>query len=469
MQIIEKYPDYPELASVFSLIHTQKDSVFLDSSQKGILGKFSIIGLSPYLKLEKIEGRLYINGQVSEESFEDYVKVYLKENKEEQPAGLPIGSGAIGYFTYDYGREKDGVASRHKKDVAIPDGLLVFYDNYMVEDHENHCLYLIANAHNQTPEDGQNYMKKLLKEVSEESVSIQNVPANDSTSVTVPGVEGTIYSNFGHDEYLQVVQRMINYIIEGDIYITNMTQQLRIESEMDPYVLFEKLRISNPSPFGGYFQYGDFQVVCASPERFLQMRDGLVQTRPIKGTRKRGETPEEDEALKKELQDSSKDQSELLMIVDLERNDLNRVCIPGSVKVDELFTVETYATVFHLISNIRGQLDPELTVMDLLESAFPGGSITGAPKLRAMEIIDELENSRRNLYTGSIGYIAFNGDCDFNIVIRTVVKKDGMYYLGVGGGITCESDLEFEYEETIQKAKALLAALDVLGQPIIEP
>ena len=182
-------------------------------------------------------------------------------------------------------------------------------------------------------------------------------------------------------------------------------------------------------------------------------------TRPIKGTRKRGETPEEDAALRRELQESKKDRSELLMIVDLERNDLNRVCVPGSVKVTELFAVEEYATVFHLVANVEGDLEKGKNVMDLIEAAFPGGSITGAPKLRAMEIIDELEHDRRNLYTGSIGYLTLDGDCDFNIVIRTALHEGGVYHLGVGGGITCESELEFEYEETLQKAKAILEAL----------
>lgn len=254
---------------------------------------------------------------------------------------------------------------------------------------------------------------------------------------------------------------MIDYITEGDIYIANMTQQLTLHSPMQPYEMFCRLRESNPAPFGGYFNYDDFQIVCASPERFLQMKNGTIQTRPIKGTRKRGKTPQEDEALRLELEQSEKDKSELLMIVDLERNDLNRVCIPGSVKVTELFKVETYATVFHLISNIIGQLRPELTVMELLKAAFPGGSITGAPKLRAMEIIDELEHGQRNLYTGSIGYISLDGGCDFNIVIRTALYQNGVYYLGVGGGITCESELEFEYEETLLKAKALLDACSI--------
>ena len=252
---------------------------------------------------------------------------------------------------------------------------------------------------------------------------------------------------------------MIHYIIEGDIYIANMTQQMTVKSEKQPKDVFLDLRKNNPSPFGGYMDYEDFQIVCASPERFLRMKKGHVETRPIKGTRKRGDTPEEDLLMRKELENSDKDKSELLMIVDLERNDLNKACKPGSVKVTELFTVEEYATVFHLVSNIEGELEEGKNFADLLEATFPGGSITGAPKYRAMEIIDELEHGRRNLYTGSIGYLTLDGDCDFNIVIRTALHKDGRYHLGVGGGITAESELEFEYEETLQKAKAVLEAM----------
>ena len=191
----------------------------------------------------------------------------------------------------------------------------------------------------------------------------------------------------------------------------------------------------------------------------MRVQNGMVETRPIKGTRKRGATPQEDAALRQELVDSSKDHSELLMIVDLERNDLNHVCVPGSVQVTEHFAVEAYATVFHLVTTIVGKLREKLPITQLIRAAFPGGSITGAPKIRAMEIIDELEHDRRNLYTGSMGYFSLNGDCDLNIIIRTAVHRNGCYHLGVGGGITCESDLEFEYEETIQKAKALLEAM----------
>lgn len=192
---------------------------------------------------------------------------------------------------------------------------------------------------------------------------------------------------------------MMEYIRAGDIYIANMTQRLFMDSRKDPYDVFRYLRSHNPSPFGAYLNYGDFQIVCASPERFLQVRGGQVQTRPVKGTRKRGETRQEDERLRQELAQSEKDRSELLMIVDLERNDLNHVCEPGTVKVTEHFSVETYATVFHLVSTVRGKLREEVSLMDLIRAAFPGGSITGAPKIRAMEIIDELEHSRRFIKT----------------------------------------------------------------------
>jgi para-aminobenzoate synthetase component 1 len=452
MQIIRRLKKYPPLAQIFELVQQRTDAVFLDSSLHNQLGRYSIAAWAPYLKLVKGE-QFTANGIVQQEPFEDYVKRYLREHREENRTELPLTSGAVGYFSYDYGREKEKVASQHKKEVDIPECILAFYDNFLIEDHETGCLHLIANDHAQDCEEGMKEMLQLVQRAQETEAS------SCSSEKTGESVPAQVSANFTKEDYMDTVQTMIDYITEGDIYIANMTQQLQIRSSVAPCEMFRMLRKTNPSPFGGYFNYGDFQVVCASPERFLRMQNRKIQTRPIKGTRKRGSTPKEDEALRKELEQSEKDRSELLMIVDLERNDLNRVCIPGSVQVTELFQVEAYATVFHLISNVTGELRPDLTVMDLLEAAFPGGSITGAPKLRAMEIIDELEHSRRNLYTGSIGYLSLDGDCDFNIVIRTALYQDGVYHLGIGGGITCESELEFEYEETLQKGKALLRVL----------
>lgn len=450
MHEIREIKSYPPIYEIFAHYQEEEDIVFLDSSLQNQLGRYSIVGRRPYRKL--VQGdRFTVNGAVQDIAFEEYIRQYLKEHPDKNETDLPIVSGAVGYLTYDYGRKKEGVASGHPKEVEMPDAVFCFYDNFIIEDHQEKRLYIVANG--QTGEAG-----SLLEEVSADIRRLYE--AGDPTQKP----DETDYSvklspDFTREAYMKAVDDMISYIIEGDIYIANMTQHLTIESPRRPQEVFRDLRRNNPSPFGGFLNYGDLQIVCASPERFLQMRGRHVETRPIKGTRKRGATPEEDAAMRLELEHSEKDKSELLMIVDLERNDLNRVCVPGSVKVTEMYTVEEYATVFHLISNVEGKLREELGVMDLLEAAFPGGSITGAPKLRAMEIIDELEHSRRNLYTGSIGYFTLDGDCDFNIVIRTAVYKDGKYYLGVGGGITYESELAFEYEETLQKAKAVLEAL----------
>ncbi len=448
-RIIKEMKPARGAAELYTYFAGTDDSVFLDSSLVNKLGRYSVIGAVPYLKLVKEGNNFYINGEKETTcSFETYLKTYLAEHKDKNNTELPIISGAIGYFSYEYGRKLMEVDSVKEDLVSIPDAVLVFYDFYIIEDRHEQRTYLIANGITREA-------AKLLDEM-ESRINGKPVYMQKESDTEYP-IE--VQPNFAKDEYKQAVDRMIRYIIEGDIYITNMTQQLTVKSDKVPLDVFYDLRENNPSPFGGYFDYGDFQIVCASPERFLKMQKGHVNTRPIKGTRKRGETPEEDMFMRTELENSEKDKSELLMIVDLERNDLNRVCRPGSVKVTELFSVEEYATVFHLVSDIEGDLEESKNVMDLLEAAFPGGSITGAPKYRAMEIIDELENNKRNLYTGSIGYLTLDGGCDFNIVITTALYKDGKYYLGVGGGITAESDLEFEYEETLQKAKAVLLAM----------
>ena len=450
-RVIKELEEYISAADIFQILKKEKDLAFLDSSLVNQLGRYSVIGRKPYLKLVKDGGKFYINNiEETDITFEDYLRKYLRKNEDKNTTELPLISGAVGYFSYEYGRKLMQVTSSEKDIVSIPDAVLVFYDLFVIEDCQEKKTYLVANG---ITEDAGELIKKTEQKIKEKKTSGEI----SETEKKAYNIE--VFPNFKKEEYKQAVDEMIHYIIEGDIYIANMTQQMTVKSQKKPEDVFWDLRKNNPSPFGGYLDYDDFQIVCASPERFLKMKKGHVETRPIKGTRKRGETPEEDMIMRKELETSEKDKSELLMIVDLERNDLNRVCKPGSVKVTELFTVEEYATVFHLVSNIEGELEDGRNFADLLEAAFPGGSITGAPKYRAMEIIDELEHGRRNLYTGSIGYLTLDGDCDFNIVIRTALYKDGAYHLGVGGGITAESELEFEYEETLQKAKAVLEAM----------
>ena len=443
---------YVPASEVFHLAAKEPGCAFLDSSLVNELGRWSILGLRPYKTLVKEQDGSFTEDGVSrpDTDFETRLGEFLRLNRDENETELPIVSGAIGYFSYDYGREHMGVPSAEQDVEPIPQARVVFYDLLLIEDCHEKRVWLSACG--QT-EDAEALLARFRWGI--ERGMEEGFPALPDAHATKPI---TVRPNFEKEEYKAAVDRMIRYIIEGDIYIANMTQRLDVMSDREPLAVFEHLRTHNPSPFGGYLDCGDHQIICASPERFLRLRDGVVETRPIKGTRKRGETPEEDEALRRELELSEKDKSELLMIVDLERNDLNRVCRPGSVEVTELFTVETYATVFHLVSNIRGELAQGSDVTDLLRAAFPGGSITGAPKYRAMEIIDELEHGKRGLYTGSIGYLTLDGECDLN-VIRTAFHRDGRYHLGVGGGITSESDLEFEYEETLQKAKAVLEAL----------
>ena len=240
-----------------------------------------------------------------------------------------------------------------------------------------------------------------------------------------------------------------------------MAQRLRLETSESPYGIYRYLRTHNPAPFSAYLRAPGLDVCCSSMERFMEIRSGHVVTRPIKGTRPRGGTPDEDRANREELARSEKDHSELLMVVDLERNDLSIVCEPGSVGTDPDFAIETYPSVFHLVATVEGTLRKDRCAVDAVRAAFPTGSITGAPKVRAMQIIDELERAPRGLYTGSIGYFSDTGDCDFNVVIRTIVREGGETSLGVGGGITVESDFDFEYDETMQKARALREAASV--------
>jgi para-aminobenzoate synthetase component 1 len=282
-----------------------------------------------------------------------------------------------------------------------------------------------------------------------------------------PGKGIMLKANFSHEGYLEAVARAREYISAGDIFQVNLSQRFEAELTLLPYELYKYLRCINPAPFASYFNFDGLNIAGASPERFLKVRGDMIETRPIKGTRPRGKTPKEDQAQAADLLASKKDRAENIMIVDLERNDLGRVCRYGTVKVTELAILETYPTVYHLTSTVVGRLRENKNCIALLKAAFPGGSITGAPKVRAMEIIDELEPTRRSVYTGSIGYLGFNGDMDLNIVIRTFIIKDGKAYFQVGGAIVYDSEPEAEYTETLDKGKALMQALGLGDGEII--
>lgn len=443
---------FPYTASqLFALFADEKDVAFLDSSLVNDLGCYSLIGLVPYHTVSVAQGQLQVDGKSHEGTAETYLKAYLKKHYQANRTSLPLTAGAIGYVSYDYGLALHGMKSRHTPAFPLPDMKWVFYDFFIIEHRQSHTVWFAAN--------GQTMLAEALLAQMEEKIRTRLQERPSSRTSENPQYALAVQADSTPESYRKALQKLRDYLFAGDVYVTNFTSTLTVQSCCPPYTFFSRLRRDNPSPFGAYLQYGSYQIISASMERLLCLRDDQIETRPIKGTRRRGKTPTEDKKLRQELAQSQKDQSELLMIVDLERNDLHKICRPGSVSVPTLFAIEPYATVFHLVANVTGTLRPGQTAIDALMALFPGGSITGAPKRRAMEIIDELEFSRRQLYTGTIGYLSLNGNCDLNIIIRTAVHHDDRYTIGVGGGITAESDVHFEYEEIWQKAKALLSAL----------
>ena len=414
---------------VYNLFKEEKDTILLDSSKEDErLSKYSFIGVNPFLIFELKNKKTYIDGnEIKGEPFK-ILENLINEYKNDLQDDIPLLSGAMGYITYDSGRILEELPDISEEDFNIPDMKFIFYKNIIIFDLINDKKYITD-----------------LDKINDEIV------AEKSNNI--------FYSNFIKEDYKSAVARLKDYIVSGDVYIANMTQRFWCNNEDDSFDIYKKLRSINKAPFSAYLNFSDFQVISSSPERFIQVVDNKAHTRPIKGTRPRGKTHEEDEKNKLELINSEKDKAELLMVVDLERNDFSKVCKPHSVKVRENFKLEEYATVFHLVSTVEGELKEDVSSVKFIKECFPGGSITGTPKIRAMEIIEELEGLKRNIYTGSIGYFDFRGNCDFNIVIRTILKRNNKAYFGVGGGITYDSIEEDEYNETLDKAKALMRVL----------
>lgn len=448
--VVEKLCVYQPLSDVFELLKDNEQIIFLDSSEKSDQGRFSIVGHMPFLTIEQVDDVCLVNGVPQSEPFFDVLDAYLRKYAEPNRTHLPLTGGALGYLGYDFGRKLNGVSTRHaadENDLSLPDAQMIFYDILLIEDNKQQALYVCSQGKTALSKNAKKWADNLIASCQRAPLPVQSISLEPFTS------------RFSEQEYHQALGCMAEYMLDGHIYVANMTQQLTMKAPVFPYEVYRYLRTFNPAPFSAYMQGQNFRVCCSSMERFLLVRDKHVVTRPIKGTRARGKTMQEDERNKQELLSSKKDNSELLMIVDLERNDLSRTCKPGTIFTHSPFAVETYPTVFHLVATIEGQLEEQASALDVVRNAFPGGSITGAPKIRAMEIIDELERSARGLYTGSIGYFSNAGDCDFNVVIRTIVCNNKVAHLGVGGGITAESDFAFEYQETLQKAQALRQAL----------
>lgn len=429
--------------------------VLLESGvEAGGLGRYSIVGADPHLCFTS-NGEEYslIHRKSTEQHAGDPLKALqkvLKRYASEFRGPLPFYGGAIGTFSYDLKCLLEQVPDTAQKDIAFPEIWLGFYHWAFVFDHAEGKLFMVVSEWKQEPEE---CFKGVMAHIRDRMPLVrEHVP---TPRITPPAFD----INMTRENYLEAINHVRNYIRCGDIYQANFTQRFHCAMEGNAMELYGKMRKVNPAPFAAYIDTGEFQVVSASPERFTRLTDRTLETRPIKGTRPRGKTPEEDAKNRQELMESEKDQAELLMIVDLERNDLGKIAETGTVEVTELFKLETYATVFHLVATVKARLKEGLDITDCLRAAFPGGSITGAPKIRAMEIIDELEPTARNLYTGSIGYIGYNGDSDLNIVIRTILCKGEDAWFQVGGGIVWDSDPELEYEECMHKARGQIEAL----------
>ena len=362
----------------------------------------------------------------------------------------------MGYLGYDLGHFMERLPCTTTDDIGIPDLYMAFYDVIYGYDNETNQGYIISTG---LPEvDGwaqRRRARQRAEQLRQQLTAASPLSPPPTKFSTLPAPQ----SNFTHADYLQAVRKSKDYIAAGDIFQVNLSQRFQAPLVADSWQLYRRLRQINPAPFAAYLDFGEGQVVSASPEKFLEGQAGHVQTRPIKGTRPRGQTPEEDERLAEQLINSEKANAELVMIVDLERNDLGRVCQFGTVRTPQVAVLESYPTVHHLVGTVVGQLEESKDNIDLLRAVFPGGSVTGAPKIRSMEIIDELEPTRRSVYTGNIGYLGFDGDMQLSIVIRTFIISNGTAYYQVGGGLVADSDPEAEYQETLDKGKALWQAL----------
>ncbi|RJQ37091.1 MAG: aminodeoxychorismate synthase component I [Dehalococcoidia bacterium] len=455
--------------AAFELFKERPYSFFLDSGMDaGKLGRYSFIGSDPFLVLKSRgdEIRLISGGKEGHQSGNPFdvlgqlLNEYRLDTPEEMP--VPFSGGAVGYLSYDLGRFIERLPSEAVDDLQLPESYLGFYDMVIAFDNLTGKAYTVANGFPETEETKR--LDRASRRIEETRLLLSGSGMRATSSPPETGrtlKPVALSSSFKHEEYLAAVARARKYIVDGDIFEVNLSQRFAADLNTAPYELYQRLRQINPAPFAAYLGFEEVAVASASPERFLRRRDDLVETRPIKGTRRRGKTLEQDKALAEELLASAKDRAENIMIVDLERNDLGRVCRFGSVKVTELAILETFPTVFHLTSTIEGRLSPGKNTASLLKATFPGGSITGAPKVRAMEIIDELEPTRRSVYTGAVGYLGFNGDLDLNIAIRTFIIKDQKAYFQVGGAVVYDSDPESEYQETLDKGRALVDALNL--------
>lgn len=446
------------IEDLYSHFSKSDNTSFLNSCLQKDVGRYSIIGLEPYLIIKYKNGLLEINCNGSKRVLKrnplNYIENIFEKYKVKNKTKLPFIAGGIGYFGYELKNILEKLPLTTIDDLKIPDLYFVFYNSLLIYDKLKRKAYLSCVD---LQSDNQKIIEKRMYKLKNE---ISKIKYHYNVKKTHK-IRYKIRVNITKREYLNAVKRVKEYLKKGHIYQANFSQRFESDWYQPPYELFMMLNKINPTPFSAYLNFEGFKIISSSPERFLKVDNQDIETRPIKGTRPRGRNRIEDKYFKKELLKSEKDQAELYMIIDLERNDLSKICIPGSVIVKEHKRLESYSSVHHTVGVVKGKLGKNIFLIDCIRAMFPGGSITGCPKIRCMEILDELEKNNRGIYTGSIGYLSFHNTMDLSIVIRTFVYKNRKIYFQVGGGIVIDSKPEEEYQETLDKAKALIESINL--------
>jgi anthranilate synthase component I len=437
--------------AVYQRISGKRKFLFESSDKHHESGRFSFIGSDPFAELLSINGETLLNkdNEVSkrDESFAEAMELLMP--KIENPLEIPFIGGGIGYIGYDYIRNHENIGEVNKDTLGMPDAHMMFFNEILVFDHLKQKLYLIGIP--------------LLEQTSEDLVSRLNSRKTEIfTSHASKEIGSFRLSEFtassGEEEYKNSVCIAKELIKAGEIFQVVLSRRLTAKAEGDPFAFYRRLRVNNPSPYMYFLDFDGYAIAGSSPESLVKFRDGKIMTNPIAGTRPRGQSKQEDERLEQELKQDEKELAEHRMLVDLARNDLGKICDIGSVKVNKYLNVERYQFLMHLVSEVTGKLSASVKPLDGLAACLPAGTVSGAPKIRAMQIINKLETEKRGVYSGAIGYLSACGTMDFALAIRTLIVKDGKGYLQAGAGIVFDSDPNREFEETQHKLKALVEA-----------
>ena len=458
------------VAAFLKLAHGQPNSFLLESVEGGAArGRYSIIGMQPDLVWRCVDGHASVNRHalsaphafVAEARAPlDSLRALIAEGQLEVPAHMPpMAGGLVGYLGYDMVRQMETLPAKNRDVIGVPEGIMMRPTLFAIFDNVNDELTLVTPIYPAGDVSAETAWQRAQERLDAAETALERPLPHQPPPVMLPDPPAP-GSNFSKEEFIVGVARCKEYIAAGDAFQIVLSQRFSVPFALPPFALYRALRRINPAPFLFYLDFGGFSIVGSSPEVLVRLRDGVVTVRPLAGTRRRGATYEEDQALEAELLADPKEQAEHLMLLDLGRNDVGRVSAVGSVKVTESFTVERFSHVMHISSNVEGRLRDGLDALDALVGGFPAGTLSGAPKVRAMEIIEELEPDRRNIYAGCIGYFAANGTMDTCIGLRTALVKDGMMYVQAGAGVVADSIAEAECEECRQKARALVRAAE---------